>query len=155
MQPFAAVSSLAYHAPGALQSGPSKQTMYVANYDPATDTWSGSLQPYGPMEMYPSAQALNYGQVGGGCAVSELAGRRSGQAGRRLPGRMSCRLFAAGSSQEAWLRWVRQAEHCAVPPLMQAVFEGMKAQRSAKDRIVLFRPDANAERLEVRKWPAA
>lgn len=30
----------------------------------------------------------------------------------------------------------------------QAVFEGMKAQRSVKDRIVLFRPDANAQRLE-------
>ncbi len=29
----------------------------------------------------------------------------------------------------------------------QALFEGLKAQRSAKDRIVLFRPDANARRM--------
>lgn len=29
----------------------------------------------------------------------------------------------------------------------QSVFEGMKAQRSAKDRIVLFRPDQNAARM--------
>nr|QKY15323.1 branched chain amino acid aminotransferase (BCAT) [Polytomella parva] len=29
----------------------------------------------------------------------------------------------------------------------QAVFEGMKAYRSSKDRIVLFRPDRNAQRL--------
>lgn len=53
--------------------------------------WSaGELLPYGPLPMYPSAQALNYGQ---------------------------------------------------------AVFEGMKAQRSAKDRIVLFRPECNAQRM--------
>jgi branched-chain amino acid aminotransferase len=31
----------------------------------------------------------------------------------------------------------------------QAVFEGMKAQRSAKDRIVIFRPDKNAERMHA------
>jgi branched-subunit amino acid aminotransferase/4-amino-4-deoxychorismate lyase len=29
----------------------------------------------------------------------------------------------------------------------QAIFEGMKAQRSAKGRVVLFRPDKNAERF--------
>ena len=66
--------------------------MYVAHYDPTTGSWEGSLKPYGPLELYPSAQALNYGQ---------------------------------------------------------AVFEGMKAQRSAKGRIVLFRPEQNAERMEV------
>jgi branched-subunit amino acid aminotransferase/4-amino-4-deoxychorismate lyase len=32
---------------------------------------------------------------------------------------------------------------------LQAVFEGMKAQHSAKDRIVLFRPDQNAARMEA------
>ncbi|GAB4817956.1 hypothetical protein N2152v2_005002 [Parachlorella kessleri] len=68
------------------------QTMYVAHYDPTTGAWEGSLKPYGPLELYPSAQALNYGQ---------------------------------------------------------AVFEGMKAQRSAKGRIVLFRPEQNAERMEA------
>ena len=31
----------------------------------------------------------------------------------------------------------------------QSVFEGMKAQRSAKDRIVLFRPDQNAARMSA------
>jgi branched-chain amino acid aminotransferase len=30
----------------------------------------------------------------------------------------------------------------------QSIFEGLKAQRSVKDRIVLFRPDANAERMQ-------
>lgn len=31
----------------------------------------------------------------------------------------------------------------------QAIFEGMKAQWSAKDRIVLFRPDQNAARMKA------
>ncbi|PRW58452.1 branched-chain amino acid aminotransferase [Chlorella sorokiniana] len=66
-------------------------TMWMASCDAVDGKWStGELQPYGPLPMYPSAQALNYGQ---------------------------------------------------------AVFEGMKAQRTAKDRIVLFRPDANADRM--------
>ena len=29
----------------------------------------------------------------------------------------------------------------------QAIFEGMKAQRTARDRIALFRPDQNAARM--------
>ena len=62
----------------------------MATCDATTATWTGGLQPYGPMPMFPSAQVLNYGQ---------------------------------------------------------SAFEGMKAQRSANDRIVLFRPDCNAERL--------
>jgi len=65
--------------------------MFLASCDAASpNEWSGDLQPYGPLPMYPSAQALNYGQ---------------------------------------------------------AIFEGMKAQRSAKGRIVLFRPDCNADRM--------
>lgn len=32
----------------------------------------------------------------------------------------------------------------------QAIFEGLKAQRSTRDRIVLFRPTSNAERMQVR-----
>lgn len=43
----------------------------------------------------------------------------------------------------------------------QSVFEGMKAQRSAKGRVVLFRPEENAARLQagacfwtlLRLWP--
>lgn len=66
--------------------------MYVAQYNPETNTWSGGLQPYAPLQLDPAAQVLNYGQ---------------------------------------------------------SVFEGMKAQRSAKGRIVLFRPDCNAERMEA------
>ena len=38
-------------------------------------------------------------------------------------------------------------QHARPCPCLQAVFEGMKAQRTAKDRIVLFRPDANADRM--------
>jgi hypothetical protein len=56
--------------------------------------WEGKLVPYGPLNLLPSAQVLNYGQ---------------------------------------------------------SVFEGMKAQRSAKDRIVLFRPDRNAARMAAGK----
>ena len=36
--------------------------MYVATFDSETGTWSGSLQPYGPLPLMPSAQVLNYGQ---------------------------------------------------------------------------------------------
>jgi branched-chain amino acid aminotransferase len=65
-------------------------TMFLATCDAGAQEWSGGLQPYGPLPIYPSAQALNYGQ---------------------------------------------------------AVFEGMKAQRSAAGRTVLFRPGCNAERM--------
>jgi len=64
--------------------------MYIATCDAGETTWAGSLQPYGPLSLYPSAQVLNYGQ---------------------------------------------------------AVFEGMKAQRTEDGHIVLFRPDCNAERM--------
>lgn len=67
-------------------------TMYLATCDAGSQEWTGGLQPYGPLPMYPSAQVLNYGQ---------------------------------------------------------GVFEGMKAQRSSDGRIVLFRPDCNAERMEA------
>jgi len=67
-------------------------TMFLATCDASGREWGGGLQPYGPLPVYPSAQALNYGQ---------------------------------------------------------AVFEGMKAQRSAAGRVVLFRPGCNAERMEA------
>ena len=39
--------------------------MWMASCDATNGKWStGELQPYGPLPMYPSAQALNYGQVG-------------------------------------------------------------------------------------------
>ena len=66
--------------------------MFVATCDAGGEWTAGQLQPYGPMPVFPSAQALNYGQ---------------------------------------------------------AVFEGMKAQQSAQGRIVLFRPDCNAERMSA------
>lgn len=65
------------------------QMMYRATYHPSSG-WEGGLEPYGPLQLEPSAQVLNYGQ---------------------------------------------------------SVFEGMKAQRSAKGNIVLFRPDENAARM--------
>lgn len=67
-------------------------TMFLATCEAGSDQWTGGLQPYGPLPMYPSAQVINYGQ---------------------------------------------------------SVFEGMKAQRSVAERIVLFRPDCNAERMEA------
>lgn len=63
--------------------------MFKALWTPETG-WQGGLEPYGPLDLLPSAQVLNYGQ---------------------------------------------------------SVFEGMKAQCSARDRIVLFRPDRNAARM--------
>ncbi|KAG2430864.1 hypothetical protein HXX76_009838 [Chlamydomonas incerta] len=67
-------------------------TMYVAEWTPEKGWDSGKLVPYGPLNMMPSAQVLNYGQ---------------------------------------------------------AIFEGMKAQESAKGRVVLFRPDQNAARFKA------
>lgn len=64
--------------------------MFVGEAD-AQGNWTGGLQPYGTIQLEPSAQVLNYGQ---------------------------------------------------------SVFEGMKAQRSARGRIVLFRPDCNAARMQ-------
>lgn len=66
------------------------QTMYFATCD-ATGAWNGTLEPYGPLPIMPSAQVLNYGQ---------------------------------------------------------AIFEGMKAQRSSTGEVVLFRPDQNAARMQ-------
>ena len=63
--------------------------MYQATFTPEQG-WSGRLQPYGPLQLDPSAQVLNYGQ---------------------------------------------------------SVFEGMKAQRTPGNNIVLFRPDENAARM--------
>jgi branched-chain amino acid aminotransferase len=37
-------------------------TMYVSTCPVGDTTWKGSLQAYGPMNLYPSAQVLNYGQ---------------------------------------------------------------------------------------------
>ncbi|MEW5306399.1 MAG: hypothetical protein WDW36_008866 [Sanguina aurantia] len=65
-------------------------SMYVANWTAETGWQRGTIQPYGPLSLLPSAQVLNYGQ---------------------------------------------------------SIFEGMKAQESAKGRIVIFRPDKNAERF--------
>lgn len=66
------------------------QTMYVAEWTEEGGWNSGALVPYGPLQLMPSAQVLNYGQ---------------------------------------------------------SVFEGMKAQRSARGNVVLFRPQANAARI--------
>ncbi len=63
--------------------------MYRATFEPGSG-WTGGLEPYGPLQLHPGAQVLNYGQ---------------------------------------------------------SIFEGMKAQRSAQGRIVLFRPDENAARM--------
>ncbi|GAX81244.1 hypothetical protein CEUSTIGMA_g8676.t1 [Chlamydomonas eustigma] len=64
--------------------------MYTATWTEEKGWDAGSLQPYGPIPMMPSAQVLNYGQ---------------------------------------------------------AIFEGMKAQYTVDGRIVIFRPDKNAERF--------
>lgn len=38
-----------------------QQQQYVATWT-AEEGWKGSLRPYGPLELLPSAQVLNYGQ---------------------------------------------------------------------------------------------
>jgi len=67
-------------------------SMYIATWTAEKGWDEGTIQPYGPISIMPSAQVLNYGQ---------------------------------------------------------AAFEGMKAQESAKGRVVIFRPDKNAERLKA------
>lgn len=159
------------------------QTMYVAHYDPATDSWSGGLEPYGPMELYPSAQVRRCSQRGRR-SRQQPGSMRAGAVQQTAPWREAARpVLKDRPTQGARVRrgvahWVRggraacgdikcllpqaatgcPAHHAALAPAPlpqalnygQAVFEGMKAQRSAKGRIVLFRPDKNAERLDVR-----
>eukprot|EP01023_Acetabularia_acetabulum_P038888 TRINITY_DN3724_c1_g1_i2.p1 TRINITY_DN3724_c1_g1~~TRINITY_DN3724_c1_g1_i2.p1 ORF type:complete len:383 (-),score=67.42 TRINITY_DN3724_c1_g1_i2:216-1364(-) len=36
--------------------------MYISKLEEGSDKWIGEVQKYGPLEMYPSAQVLNYGQ---------------------------------------------------------------------------------------------
>lgn len=37
-------------------------TMYLATCNASDGIWTGNLQPYGPLPVFPSAQVLNYGQ---------------------------------------------------------------------------------------------
>jgi len=65
--------------------------MYRAMFvDAQSDQWTGRLEPYGPLQLLPTAHVLNYGQ---------------------------------------------------------SIFEGLKAYRTQRGRIVLFRPEANAARM--------
>jgi hypothetical protein len=41
---------------------PLLQTQFLATYESEAEGWRGGLQPYGPMSLLPSSQALNYGQ---------------------------------------------------------------------------------------------
>ena len=41
---------------------PPLQTQFLATYESEAEGWRGGLQPYGPMSLLPSSQALNYGQ---------------------------------------------------------------------------------------------
>eukprot|EP00798_Chlamydomonas_sp_ICE-L_P016634 gene16634-22882_t len=65
--------------------------MYISTWTEGTGWDKGSLRPYGPLQLLPSAQVMNYGQ---------------------------------------------------------GLFEGMKAQESAKGRIVVFRTSLNAARMK-------
>jgi len=38
------------------------QTQFLATYDSEEAGWRGGTQPYGPLSLLPSSQALNYGQ---------------------------------------------------------------------------------------------
>lgn len=38
------------------------QTQFLATYESEEGGWRGGLQPYGPLSLLPSSQALNYGQ---------------------------------------------------------------------------------------------
>ena len=91
--------------------------MYRARWSPEGG-YVGGVVPYGPLSLDPSAQVRDRRDGEGG-------GRRRQR--RRPPTRPT-----------------------STPPQVlnygQSVFEGMKAQRSAKGRIVLFRPDKNAAR---------
>ena len=50
------------HLANARAASPLLQTQFLATYESEADGWRGGLQPYGPMSLLPSSQALNYGQ---------------------------------------------------------------------------------------------
>jgi branched-chain amino acid aminotransferase len=98
--------------------------MFIATWTEETGWQEGNLQPYGPLQLLPSAQALNYGQ-----AIFEgmKAQRPAGS-----PGPPSSPASSAGGGNNG--------------------SNGSGASTSAsssssRERIVLFRPDRNAARM--------
>jgi len=99
--------------------------MYVATWTEETGWQEGGLRPYGPLELLPSAQVLNYGQAifegmkalrpeGGGAAAAAVTAAAGGGNGN-----------GNGNGNGA----------------------ASKEQQQDADRIVLFRPDRNAARM--------
>ncbi len=83
------------------------QTMWMASCDAVDGKWSsGDLQPYGPLPMYPSAQALNYGQVGTLTHVCNGCRMIAVDMG-------SCTASHASTSTACW-GWLQEA---ALPPM--------------------------------------
>ena len=97
-----------------------RQHMYRATYTPE-EGWRGGLEPYGPLQLEPSAQVT----------VCQRT--------------LACNLWSSCGGAECVMEGC--AAHAQALNYGQSVFEGMKAQRSARGRIVLFRPDENAARM--------
>lgn len=47
---------------GPMSPAAALQTQFLATYDSEEAGWRGGKQPYGPLSLLPSSQALNYGQ---------------------------------------------------------------------------------------------
>jgi branched-chain amino acid aminotransferase len=97
--------------------------MYVATWTEETGWQEGGLRPYGPLELLPSAQALNYGQAifEGMKALRPEGGGGGGGSGGN--GSNASNGSSNGSSN------------------------GASSSPSSSGDIVLFRPDRNAARM--------
>ena len=88
--------------------------MYRAQYVPGVG-WQGRLEPYGPLQLEPSAQV-------------------------RIKLLLLTHVRCAGAHTPPCLQILNYG---------QGLFEGMKAQRTAQGKIVLFRPEENAARMQA------
>lgn len=109
------------------------QTQFLATYESEEGGWRGGLQPYGPMSLLPSSQALNYGQ-----SIFE---------GMKVNIRNPCPV--SDDFKDSGVSFIH---HNTAPSRSRSSISvcgcAWQAQRSAKGRIVLFRPNKNAERMQ-------
>lgn len=109
-----------------------KQSMYVATWTEETGWQEGGLRPYGPLELLPSAQALNYGQaIFEGMKALRPEGDGTGGAGG---GNNNGNGGNGGNGAQS-------------PSSSSAQQQQQQPPTQGEDRIVLFRPDRNAARM--------
>ncbi|EFJ45222.1 branched chain amino acid aminotransferase, partial [Volvox carteri f. nagariensis] len=97
-------------------------TMFVATWSPETGRWSGGeLLPYGPLNLLPAAQVLNYGQsiFEGMKAYRCCDGGDSSDAAAATTGSGRVRLFRPDANGA---RFAAGAVRMCMPPVPQAIF---------------------------------